>query len=64
MSSNTTIAENDSGRIDAETITGPHDAHDARGNFYTYWRCERCGMETTDSSVRRNGCFRCGGDGR
>ena len=51
-------------RIDAETISGPHDAHDLEGNFYAYWRCERCGLETTDACVRRDGCFRCGGDGQ
>ena len=51
-------------RIGAEEISGPHDAHDLQGHFYAYFRCEACGLETTDSSIRRDGCFRCGGDGR
>lgn len=50
--------------IDAETISGPHDAYDLNGDFYAYWRCEPCGFETTDTSIRRDGCWRCGGDGR
>ena len=50
-------------RIDAETITGPHIAQDASGDTYAFWRCEECGVETTDASIR-DGCFRCGGGGR
>ena len=48
-------------RIDAESITGPHIAQDAKGDTYAYWQCEACGVETTDGSIR-TGCFRCGGD--
>ena len=27
---------------------------------HRYWRCQRCGLETTDPRLRE-GCFRCGG---
>lgn len=50
-------------KTDAKTITGPHAAQDAQGDVYHYYRCEACGVETTDASIR-SGCFRCGGDGQ
>jgi hypothetical protein len=44
-----------------ETVTGPHDGRDSDGELdHRYWRCERCGLETTDPRLRE-GCFRCGG---
>ncbi|WP_276280271.1 hypothetical protein [Halorussus caseinilyticus] len=43
------------------SVTGPHDGRDSDGELdHRYWRCERCGLETTDSRLRE-GCFRCGG---
>ncbi|UPW01939.1 hypothetical protein M0R88_07535 [Halorussus gelatinilyticus] len=44
-----------------ETVTGPHVGRDSDGDLdHRYWRCERCGLETTDRRLRE-GCFRCGG---
>lgn len=44
------------------TVTGPHDGRDSDGELdHRYWRCERCGLETTDPRIRK-GCFRCGGE--
>lgn len=41
------------------TVTGPHDGRDSDGDLdHRYWRCERCGLETTDRRLRE-GCFRC-----
>lgn len=60
MSSNYAATEN--GIVDETTISGPHAAHDASGELYHYWRCEACGVETTDASIR-DGCFRCGSEG-
>ena len=41
-------------------ITGPHDGRDSDGTLdHRYWRCERCGFESTDPALRA-GCFRCG----
>ena len=58
MSSKTATTENG---IDAETITGPYVGFNAYGNFdHYYWRCEECGLETTDESIR-SGCFGCDG---
>ena len=46
----------------AGTVTGPHDGRDSDGELdHRYWRCQRCGLETTDSRLRE-GCFRCGGE--
>jgi hypothetical protein len=45
----------------AVTVTGPHDGRDSDGELdHRYWRCQRCGLETTDPRLRE-GCFRCGG---
>ncbi|NHN60812.1 MULTISPECIES: hypothetical protein [Halorussus] len=45
------------------TVTGPYVGRDSDGDRdHRYWRCERCGLETTDPRLRE-GCFRCGGDG-
>ena len=42
------------------TVTGPHRGYDEDGAFdHRFWRCERCGLESTDSRLRE-GCFRCG----
>ena len=42
-----------------ERITGPHVGYDREGNpDHYYWRCERCGLESTDPRIRE-GCFRC-----
>lgn len=41
-------------------VTGPHVGRDSRGRFdHRFWRCERCGLETTDPRLQY-GCFRCG----
>jgi hypothetical protein len=43
------------------TVTGPHDGRDSDGHLdHRYWRCQRCGLETTDPRLRE-GCFRCAG---
>ncbi|WP_253512064.1 MULTISPECIES: hypothetical protein [Halorussus] len=40
-------------------MTGPHRGSDRAGEYdHCYWRCERCGLETTDPRIRE-GCFRC-----
>ena len=45
------------------SVTGPHHGYDRDGRLdHRYWRCERCGLETTDPRLR-DGCFRCGADG-
>lgn len=49
-------------KTDGETITGPHLAADAAGKTYEFFRCEACGVETTDGSIR-TGCFRCDAEG-
>jgi rubrerythrin len=40
-------------------VTGPYAGYDRYGRFdHYYWRCEACGTETTDASIRE-GCPRC-----
>lgn len=40
-------------------VTGPHAGFDRYGRFdHYYYRCERCGLESTDHRLRR-GCWRC-----
>ena len=41
------------------TITGPHFDLDATGDGYEYFRCESCGLESSDPSMNTNGCPRC-----
>ena len=42
-----------------DPITGPHAGYDRFGRLdHVYWRCERCGLESTDGSLR-DGCWRC-----
>jgi hypothetical protein len=54
MSTNTSRLQESTGNI-----TGPHDGRDSDGDLdHRYWRCERCGLETTDPRLRE-GCFRC-----
>ena len=60
MSTNPTATENGIEQSKS-TISGPHEAQNAYGEIYHFWRCERCGVETTDESIRF-GCFRCGAD--
>lgn len=44
-------------------VTGPHAGYDRRGRIdHLYWRCERCGLESTDAALRED-CFRCGASG-
>ncbi|WP_276257827.1 hypothetical protein [Haloglomus litoreum] len=39
-------------------VSGPHAGHDRYGRFdYRYWRCEACGLETTQDIS--DGCPRC-----
>jgi len=55
MSTNTSRSQESTG-----SVTGPHDGRDSDGDLdHHYWRCERCGLETTDPRLRE-GCFRCG----
>jgi hypothetical protein len=40
-------------------VTGPHAGFDRYGRFdHYYYRCERCGLESTDPALVR-GCPRC-----
>ena len=40
-------------------VTGPHAGFDCYGRFdHYYYRCERCGLESTDASITR-GCPEC-----
>jgi hypothetical protein len=40
-------------------VTGPHAGYDRYGRFdHLYWRCERCGLESTSAALR-DGCPRC-----
>ena len=48
--------EDEADAVDA-AVSGPHVARDG-SDVYTYWICERCGLETTDSSIRLS-CWRC-----
>lgn len=43
---------------DGSGITGPHYAADKTGDTYEYWRCEQCGLESSDPRLR-DGCIRC-----
>ncbi len=40
-------------------VTGPHYAADENGDNYEYWRCESCGLESSDRSLDTDGCWRC-----
>lgn len=52
--------DDDTTRPDDPSVTGPHAGYDRYGRFdHYYWRCERCGHETTDAGVR-HGCPNCG----
>lgn len=45
------------------TISGPHVGRDRHGEpDHEFYRCEDCGLETTDNTVTEQGCFRCGSD--
>ena len=40
-------------------VTGPHAGLDRYGRLdHRYYRCERCGLESTDPALAR-GCWRC-----
>lgn len=40
-------------------VTGPHAGLDRYGHLdHRYYRCERCGLESTDPALVR-GCWRC-----
>ncbi|MFC5969951.1 hypothetical protein ACFPYI_01270 [Halomarina salina] len=40
-------------------ITGPHAGYDRYGRLdHYFYRCERCGLESTDASLA-DGCWRC-----
>lgn len=42
------------------SITGPHTGFNAYGQAdHHYFRCERCGLETTDDALASRGCWRC-----
>ena len=41
------------------SVTGPHAGYDRYGRVdHYYWRCERCGLESTAARLRE-GCPRC-----
>jgi len=41
------------------TVTGPHAGYDRYGHLdHYYYRCERCGLESTDATLA-DGCRRC-----
>lgn len=41
-------------------VTGPHAGYDRYGRLdHYYYRCDRCGLESTDAGLRA-GCPRCG----
>lgn len=43
-------------------VSGPHAGYDRHGRLdHYYWRCERCGLETTDRTLE-TGCWRCEDD--
>ncbi len=46
-------------RDTSENITGPHTGRDSSSEPYRYWRCETCGLETTDETLESDGCWRC-----
>ncbi|WP_276299409.1 hypothetical protein [Halorussus lipolyticus] len=55
MSTNTSRSQESTG-----SATGPHDGRDSDGDVdHRYWRCERCGLESTDPRLSK-GCFWCG----
>lgn len=40
-------------------VTGPHAGYDRYGRLdHYYYRCERCGLESTDAALA-DGCWRC-----
>jgi hypothetical protein len=41
------------------SITGPHLDADATGDLYEYFRCENCGLESSDPALETKGCPRC-----
>ena len=44
-------------------VTGPHAGYDRYGRLdHYYYRCERCGLESTDSTLA-DGCWRCTEEG-
>jgi hypothetical protein len=45
---------------DSPGISGPHVGRDCDGALdHRYYRCERCGLESTDPRLQE-GCWRCG----
>ena len=47
----------------APPVSGPHAGYDRYGRLdHYYYRCERCGLESTDASLA-DGCWRCEGEG-
>jgi hypothetical protein len=49
--------------ISPTRVTGPHAGYDRHGHLdHYFWRCERCGLETTDRALT-SGCWRCEDDG-
>lgn len=54
--------EDDTGPVTTQgldpAVSGPHAGYDRYGRFdYRYWRCEACGLETTQDIS--DGCPRC-----
>lgn len=42
----------------ADEVTA-HTATDETGETYEFYRCEKCGLESTDETLAMAGCFRC-----
>lgn len=51
----------DGGAGTSASVSGPYVAWDRQMDSYRYWKCEQCGIESTDERLKR-GCWRCGGE--
>lgn len=61
MSTNAAVAEKSvATQPNPSSISGPHPAWDATGEYYEFYACENCTLESTDRRMQ-DGCLRCGG---